>query len=118
MTVDTPAAPSPTPHSAESTNSALLHTPTSEKDQSEQNRSWADPSQNAALAGLPLQLDVSVPIPNFRIRHLLALEKGAVLETAWPYAEDVPIWCGGAQLTWTEFEVVDDVLAVRVTRVL
>lgn len=78
----------------------------------------SDPSGNLVLAGLPLQLDVSVPVPNFRVRDLLALEKGTVLTTAWPHAEDVPVWCGGSQLVWTEFEVVDNVLAVRVTRVL
>jgi flagellar motor switch protein FliN/FliY len=77
-----------------------------------------DPQKHPALAGLPLQLDVSVPVPNFRIRDLLALEKGAIFESSWPHAEDVPVWCGGAQLVWTEFEVVDDTLAVRVTRVL
>jgi flagellar motor switch/type III secretory pathway protein FliN len=73
---------------------------------------------NSALAGLPLQLDVTVPIPNFRVRDLLSLEKGAVHATEWPYGDDVPVWCGGAQLVWTEFEVLDDVMAVRVTRVL
>jgi len=78
----------------------------------------SDPGINLALASLPLQLDVSVPMPNFRVRDLLALDKGAVLASAWPHAEDVPVWCGGAQLVWTEFEVVDNVLAVRVTRVL
>jgi flagellar motor switch protein FliN/FliY len=63
-----------------------------------------------------MQLDVTIPIPAFRVQDLLALEKGAVLESRWPHAEDVPVWCGGVQLVWTEFEVVDQKLAVRVTR--
>ncbi|MFT4111569.1 FliM/FliN family flagellar motor switch protein [Silvibacterium sp.] len=71
-----------------------------------------------ALGSLPLQLDVAVPVRGFRVRDLLRLEKGAVIASEWPNDEDLPIWCGGAQLVWTEFEVVDDVLAVRVTRVL
>lgn len=71
-----------------------------------------------ALGSLSLQLDVSVPVRGFRVRDLLALAKGAVIASEWPDSEDLPIWCGGAQLVWTEFEVVDDMLAVRVTRVL
>jgi len=73
-------------------------------------------AEGSPLAGLPMQLDVTVPLPGFRVQDLLALEKGAVLESRWPHAEDVPVWCGGVQLVWTEFEVVDQKLAVRVTR--
>lgn len=73
-------------------------------------------SEESPLAGLPMQLDVTIPIPRFRVQDLLALEKGAILESRWPHAEDVPVWCGGVQLVWTEFEVVDQKLAVRVTR--
>lgn len=69
------------------------------------------------LSRLPVQLDVTVPIPEFRVRNLLSLEKGMVLESLWSHGEDVPLWCGGVQLVWTEFEVVDQKLAVRVTRV-
>jgi flagellar motor switch protein FliN len=72
---------------------------------------------DSPLAGLPVQLDVTVPIPSFRVQDLLALEKGAVLETHWIHDEDVPVWCGGVQLAWTEFEVVDKKLAVRITRI-
>jgi len=74
-------------------------------------------SPDPPLAGLPLQLDVTVPIAAFRVGDLLALEKGTVLESQWAHDEDVPVWCGGAQLAWTEFEVVDQKLAVRVTRI-
>jgi hypothetical protein len=84
----------------------------------ERSAALGDFGQNPVLATLPLQLDVSVPIPDFRVRDLLALDKGALFETSWSYTEDLPVWCGGAQLMWTEFEVVDNVLSVRVTRVL
>jgi flagellar motor switch protein FliN len=67
-------------------------------------------------AKLPLQLDLRVPLPSFRVQQLLALEKGQVIETVWPHTEDLPLWSGGIQLVWTEFEVVDQKLAVRVTR--
>jgi flagellar motor switch/type III secretory pathway protein FliN len=74
-------------------------------------------STDSPLAGLPLQLDVTVPVPSFRVADLLGLEKGSVLESHWSHVEDVPIWCGGVQLAWTEFEVVNQKLAVRVTRI-
>ena len=64
-----------------------------------------------------MQLDVTIPIPGFRIQNLLTLERGTLLESRWHHADDVPVWCGGVQLVWTEFEVIDQKLAVRVTRV-
>jgi len=73
-------------------------------------------AESLPLASLPMQLDVTVPVPGFRVQDLLALDKGVVLESRWPHTEDVPVWCGGVQLVWTEFEVVDEKLAVRVTR--
>lgn len=74
--------------------------------------------EGSPLAGLPMQLDVTIPIPGFRVQDLLALEKGAMLESHWHHGEDVPIWCGGVQLVWSEFEVVGQKLAVRVTRLV
>src|SRR5215472_10373309 len=70
----------------------------------------------ALSARLRLQLDLCVPLPSFRVQNLLSLEKGQVIESAWPHTEDLPLWSGGVHLVWTEFEVVDQKLAVRVTR--
>ena len=44
------------------------------------------------------------------------LEPGQVIETHWPHGEDMPLAAGNVQLAWSEFEVVDSQLAVRVTR--
>lgn len=112
---DSKSASAPQVRAAASPGSALLHAQESDR---VPDTPRADPSRNPALGTLPLHLNVSVPVPNFRVRQLLALDKGAVFETNWPHGEDVPVWCGGAQLVWTEFEVVENVLAVRVTRVL
>lgn len=65
---------------------------------------------------IPIELDVSVPIRNFRVRNLLALEKGRVIESLWMQGEDLPLAAPGAQLAWSEFEVIDQKLAVRITR--
>jgi flagellar motor switch protein FliM len=70
----------------------------------------------APVARLPVELDVAVPVRDFRVRNLLALEPGQVIETRWPHGEDMPLAAGNVQLAWSEFEVVDSQLAVRVTR--
>lgn len=67
-------------------------------------------------ARLPVELDVCVPVRDFRVRHLLALEDGYILESQWGHGEDVPLSSGDVQLAWSEFEVVDTQLAVRLTR--
>ena len=71
---------------------------------------------NSVVYRIPIELDVAVPIRNFRVRNLLALEKGRVIESLWIQGEDLPLAAPGAQLAWSEFEVVDQKLAVRITR--
>ena len=71
---------------------------------------------SAPVARLPVELDVAVPVRNFRVRSLLALEPGQVIESQWTHGEDLPLTAGDVQLAWSEFEVVDSQLAVRVTR--
>lgn len=69
-----------------------------------------------AVSRLPVQLDVRIPVREFRVRHLLSLDPGQVVETDWANGEDMPLASGKVQLAWSEFEVVDTQLAVRVTR--
>ena len=68
------------------------------------------------VALLPVELDVAIPVREFRVRNLLALEPGQVIESQWGSGEDVPLAAGDVQLAWSEFEVIDTQLAVRVTR--
>ena len=82
-----------------------------------------DPSQegealrlSTALERLPVGLAVAVPVREFRVRNLLAMDAGLLIETQWSHGEDLPLSSGDVQLAWTEFEVVDTRLAVRVTR--
>jgi flagellar motor switch protein FliN/FliY len=70
----------------------------------------------APLARLPVELDVAIPVREFRVRNLLALELGQVFESEWAHGEDMPLAAGEVQLAWSEFEVVESQLAVRVTR--
>lgn len=82
-----------------------------------------DPEENtapgelpASLERLPVSLIVSVPVRDFRVKNLLGIAAGAVIETQWSHGEDIPLASGNVQLAWSEFEVVDTRLAVRVTR--
>ncbi len=68
------------------------------------------------LARLPVGLSVAVPVREFRVRHLLAISAGNLIETQWGHGEDLPLASGDVQLAWSEFEVIDSRLAVRVTR--
>jgi flagellar motor switch protein FliN/FliY len=73
---------------------------------------------NPLVSRLPVEVDVAVPIRKFRVRNLLALEAGAVIPSQWEQGEDMPLAARGARLAWTEFEVIDQKLAVRITRLV
>ncbi len=73
---------------------------------------------NAVLSRLPVEVDVAVPIRKFRVRDLLTLAEGTVIASQWIQGDDLPLAAPGAQLAWTEFEVIDQRLAVRITRLL
>lgn len=68
------------------------------------------------VARLPVELEVTVPVRDFRVRNLLTLVPNVVIESRWGHADDVPLRSGDVQLAWSEFEVVDTQLAVRLTR--
>lgn len=68
------------------------------------------------IAQLPVELDVGVPIRDFRVRNLLTLQPGVVVASRWPHVDDLPVLSGHLPLAWSEFEVVDTHLAVRLTR--
>jgi len=73
---------------------------------------------NPLAARLPVEIDVSVPIREFRVRNLLILERGTVIASQWVNGDDMPLATRGAQLAWSEFEVIDQKLAVRITRLV
>lgn len=75
-----------------------------------------DALTNSAAARLPVEVEVGVPVREFRVRNLLALVPGQVIESQWSHLEDVPLGAGTVQLAWSEFEVLDAQMAVRVTR--
>ena len=67
------------------------------------------------LPWLPCTLALDIPVVHFTVGHLLALGRGSVVETAYHQSSDLPLHVNGQLVGWTEFEVVGDRLAVRLT---
>jgi flagellar motor switch/type III secretory pathway protein FliN len=68
------------------------------------------------VARLPVEVDVAVPVPEFRVRNLVELQVGQVIETQWEHTDDLPLATGNVQFAWSEFEIVDSRLGIRITR--
>jgi flagellar motor switch/type III secretory pathway protein FliN len=64
---------------------------------------------------LPCTLSVDVPVVQFTIADLLSLSRGSIVETACHQTSDVPLRINQLLVGWTEFEVIGDRLAVRIT---
>ena len=74
-------------------------------------------ARRSPVARLPVVLGVLIPVRAFRVRNLLALAPGHLIETRWSSGEDLPLASGPVRLAWTEFEVIETHLGVRITRV-
>lgn len=64
---------------------------------------------------LPFTLSLELPVVRFTIGDLLTLTKGSIVETACHHTSDVPLRVNHLLIGWTEFEVVGDRIAVRIT---
>jgi flagellar motor switch/type III secretory pathway protein FliN len=64
---------------------------------------------------LPCSLTVEVPVVRFTVADLLGMKEGTILETSYHYTSDLPLRVNQLLIGWTEFEVVGDRLAVRIT---
>jgi flagellar motor switch/type III secretory pathway protein FliN len=68
-----------------------------------------------SMPWLPCTLTLEVPVVHFTIGDLLGLKVGSIVETACHHTGDVPLRVNQLLIGWTEFEVVGDRLAVRIT---
>lgn len=67
------------------------------------------------LPWLPCTLALDIPVVNFTVGDLLTLTAGTIVETSYHQSSDLPLRVNGQLVGWTEFEVVGDRLAVRLT---
>ncbi len=67
------------------------------------------------VESLPCLLTVEIPVPSFTVADLLRLERGRIIATRWTVGQDVPLRVNDELVAWSEFEVVQNRLAVRLT---
>jgi flagellar motor switch/type III secretory pathway protein FliN len=65
--------------------------------------------------GLPCQMAVDLPLPNFKVGDFLKLQAGSVIATAWRITRDVPLRVNGRLVGWGEFDGSGKHLAIRLT---
>lgn len=68
-----------------------------------------------SMPWLPCTITLEIPVVRFTIGDLLALSKGSIVETACHHTSDVPLRINQLLIGWTEFDVIGDRLAVRIT---
>lgn len=68
-----------------------------------------------SLPWLPCTLTLEVPVTDFTVASLLRLAPGTLVETACHQSADLPLRVNGVVMALTEFEVVGERLAARIT---
>lgn len=64
---------------------------------------------------LPMTLTVEIPVPNFTVGDLVALQPGSIIKTLFQSTSDVPVRVNGKLIAWAKFEVAGERLASRIT---
>jgi flagellar motor switch/type III secretory pathway protein FliN len=67
------------------------------------------------LPWLPCTLALDLPVARFTVGDLLSMTTGSIVETSYHQSSDLPLHVNGQLVGWTEFEVVGERLAVRLT---
>lgn len=67
------------------------------------------------LPWLPCTLVLDVPVLAFTVESLLTLTPGSLVRTSYHQSSDIPLQVNGVAMAWTEFELVGDSLAARIT---
>ncbi|HXY78149.1 MAG TPA: FliM/FliN family flagellar motor C-terminal domain-containing protein [Candidatus Acidoferrales bacterium] len=67
------------------------------------------------VLGLPCQLTIDLPLPNFKVADFLRLRLGSVISTRWRLSREVPLRINGTLIGWGELEGSGNRLAVRLT---
>jgi hypothetical protein len=68
------------------------------------------------LAQLRVTMRVGVALNRFKVQDLLLLKEGQVFESLSPETEDIPLMAGKIQVGWSEFEILEQRMALRLTR--
>lgn len=66
-------------------------------------------------AALPCTVSIEVPVRGFTLRDLLALGQASIIGSRHPASANLPLQINGELISWCEFEVLGNRLAVRLT---
>jgi flagellar motor switch protein FliN/FliY len=78
----------------------------------EEHASWPLVSRMTVLTS------AAIPVAGFKVRNLVHLQVGQIVESAWAHTEDIPLHAARVHVAWSEFEVVDQNLMIRLTRLV
>jgi len=67
------------------------------------------------VEALPCLLTIEISVPGFTVGDLVHLERGRIIATRWTIGQDVPLRVNDELIAWSEFEVVANRLAIRLT---
>jgi flagellar motor switch/type III secretory pathway protein FliN len=68
-----------------------------------------------AFGWLPCHLSLEAHVTKFTVGDLLRLTKGSIVETNCLATSDIPVRANGLLIALSEFEVIGNRLAVRIT---
>lgn len=74
-----------------------------------------EPNPGKLLPWLPCTLALEVAVVGFTVGSLLKLTEGSLVQTTCHQSTDIPLQVNGILMAWTEFEVVGERLAARIT---
>ncbi len=80
--------------------------------------SGTERSPRKLVPWLPCTLTLEVPVVGFTVGSLLSLTEGSLVQTACSQSSDIPLHVNGVLMAWTEFEVVGERLAARITELV
>jgi len=66
---------------------------------------------------LTCRMTIDLLLPHFTVGDLLRLSEHEIFDTGWGQSKDVPMRVNGTLLAWTEFDLVGERLAVRITEI-
>jgi flagellar motor switch/type III secretory pathway protein FliN len=67
------------------------------------------------VMGMPCNVAIEIPVPEFTVKDLMELEVKSIAETKWTTTANLPLKVNGELIAWCEFEVLGNRLAVRLT---
>jgi flagellar motor switch/type III secretory pathway protein FliN len=77
-----------------------------------------DRNAGELLPWLPCKLDLEISVVGFTVGSLLKLAEGSLVQTSCHQSMDIPLNVNGILMAWTEFEVVGERLAARITELV